>query len=94
MIHMTNGYDPMLAAAGRTEELEQYADELGILHSVAYVTFQELATRVSHRNTGKACNDPVADRIAERITQLGGEPNALQFTRRKALGGPVQAQVR
>lgn len=67
MIHMTNGYDPMLAAAGRTEELEQYADELGILHSVAYVTFQELATRVSHRNTGKACGDPIADRMLQRV---------------------------
>lgn len=67
MIHMTNGYDPMLAAAGRTDELEEYADELGILHSVAYVTFQELATRVSHRNTGKACGDPIADKMLQRI---------------------------
>ena len=30
----------------------------------------------------------------EAGTQLGGEPDALQFTRREALGGPVQAQVR
>ncbi|WP_448222687.1 acyl-ACP desaturase [Gordonia iterans] len=67
MIHMTNGYDPMLAAAGRTDKLEEYADELGILHSVAYVTFQELATRVSHRNTGKACGDPIADKMLQRI---------------------------
>ncbi|AFR50482.1 MULTISPECIES: acyl-ACP desaturase [Gordonia] len=67
MIHMTNGYDPMLAAAGRVDELEEHADELGILHSVAYVTFQELATRVSHRNTGKACNDPIADKMLQRI---------------------------
>ena len=67
MIHMTNGYDPMLAAAGRTDELEEYADELGILHSVAYVTFQELATRVSHRNTGKACGDAIADKMLQRI---------------------------
>ncbi|MFC0314526.1 acyl-ACP desaturase [Gordonia phosphorivorans] len=68
MIHMTNGYDPMLAAAGRTEELEgQDIDGVGLLHSVAYVTFQELATRVSHRNTGKACNDPIADRMLQRV---------------------------
>ncbi|GAA4489529.1 acyl-ACP desaturase [Rhodococcus olei] len=54
MVHMTNGY----SSPGDTE---------GLLHSVAYVTFQELATRVSHRNTGKACNDDVADRMLARI---------------------------
>ncbi|MBM4507380.1 acyl-ACP desaturase [Rhodococcus hoagii] len=39
----------------------------GLLTSVAYVTFQELATRVSHRNTGKACQDPIADKMLQRI---------------------------
>ncbi|MFT3899130.1 MAG: acyl-ACP desaturase [Gordonia sp. (in: high G+C Gram-positive bacteria)] len=70
MIHMTNGYDPVLVAADRMEDLvNEYgdADEIGLLHSVAYVTFQELATRVSHRNTGKACDDPIADRMLQRI---------------------------
>ena len=33
-----------------------------------YVSFQELATRVSHRNTGKACNDPVAEQLLARIS--------------------------
>ncbi|QRY62997.1 acyl-ACP desaturase [Gordonia sp. PDNC005] len=67
MIHMTNGYDPMLAAADRADEMAANGEEIGLLHSVAYVTFQELATRVSHRNTGKACNDPIADRMLQRI---------------------------
>ncbi|ALG83765.1 acyl-ACP desaturase [Gordonia phthalatica] len=67
MIHMTNGYDPMLAAADRAEEMKANGEEVGLLHSVAYVTFQELATRVSHRNTGKACNDPIADKMLQRI---------------------------
>jgi acyl-[acyl-carrier-protein] desaturase len=31
------------------------------------VTFQELATRVSHRNTGRVCNDAIADRMLQRI---------------------------
>ncbi|WP_280260865.1 acyl-ACP desaturase [Nocardia abscessus] len=54
MIHMANGV--------------QSPDGWGgFLTSVAYVTFQELATRVSHRNTGKACNDAVADRMLQRI---------------------------
>ncbi|OZF42122.1 acyl-ACP desaturase, partial [Rhodococcus sp. 14-1411-2a] len=55
MIHMTNGY---VSPAG---------SQVGLLHSVAYVTFQELATRVSHRNTGKVCDDPIADRMLQRI---------------------------
>jgi hypothetical protein len=32
-----------------------------------YVAFQELATRVAHRNTGRLANDPVADRLLTRI---------------------------
>ncbi|EFV11678.1 hypothetical protein HMPREF9336_03460 [Segniliparus rugosus ATCC BAA-974] len=39
-----------------------------MLHTVCYVTFQELATRVSHRNTGKACNEPIADKLLQRIS--------------------------
>jgi acyl-[acyl-carrier-protein] desaturase len=58
MEHMTNGF----ASAVATD-----TDAIGFLHSVAYVTFQELATRVSHRNTGKVCNDPIADRMLQRI---------------------------
>lgn len=52
MAHMTNGY----ASGGKS-----------MLQTVAYVSFQELATRVSHRNTGKACGDPVADRMLARV---------------------------
>ncbi|MEG8181855.1 acyl-ACP desaturase [Nocardia terpenica] len=54
MIHMTNG----VAAP------EEWG---GFLQNVAYVTFQELATRVSHRNTGKVCDDPIADRMLQRV---------------------------
>ncbi|MFF7154821.1 acyl-ACP desaturase [Streptomyces sp. NPDC008139] len=38
-----------------------------MVHSVAYVAFQELATRVSHRNTGHQSGDPVCDRMLARI---------------------------
>jgi acyl-[acyl-carrier-protein] desaturase len=37
------------------------------LHGLAYVAFQELATRISHRNTGRYSDDPVADKIMIRI---------------------------
>ncbi|GAA2473928.1 acyl-ACP desaturase [Streptomyces thermolineatus] len=38
-----------------------------MLHSVAYVAFQELATRISHRNAGHHSGDPVCDRMLARI---------------------------
>jgi acyl-[acyl-carrier-protein] desaturase len=59
MEHVTNGF-----AATAAEEAVHKTD---FLLSVAYVTFQELATRISHRNTGKVCNDPIADRLLQRI---------------------------
>lgn len=38
-----------------------------IFDALTYVTFQELATRVSHRNTGKACAEPIADELLKRV---------------------------
>jgi acyl-[acyl-carrier-protein] desaturase len=40
-----------------------------VLHSIAYVSFQELATRVSHRNTGRISGDLVCDQLLARIAQ-------------------------
>ena len=34
---------------------------------MAYAAFQELATRISHRNTGRYSDDPVADKIIVRV---------------------------
>ena len=39
-----------------------------LFDSVIYVTFQELATRISHRNTGKACNETIADQMLAKIS--------------------------
>jgi acyl-[acyl-carrier-protein] desaturase len=38
-----------------------------MLDALSYVTFQELATRVSHRNTGRACAEPTADELLKRV---------------------------
>ena len=38
-----------------------------LLHGVAYVSFQELATRVSHRNTGHLSGDEICDQLMQRI---------------------------
>ena len=53
MVHMQAGY------------ANAHDDE--VLHSVAYVAFQELATRISHRNTGKATGDPIAEQLLARV---------------------------
>jgi acyl-[acyl-carrier-protein] desaturase len=38
-----------------------------LLHSLAYVTVQELATRQAHRNAGAACGDVVGEQLMARI---------------------------
>ncbi|GGJ76167.1 acyl-ACP desaturase [Pilimelia anulata] len=40
---------------------------MDMLGSVAYVSFQELATRVAHRNTGKVSDDPICDLLLGKI---------------------------
>src|SRR6202011_1234369 len=37
------------------------------IEALAYVSFQELATRISHRNTGRASGCPVAEQLLTRI---------------------------
>ena len=44
-------------------------DSYDALHSVAYVSFQELATRIAHRNTGKVSQDPDCERLLSRVAQ-------------------------
>ena len=38
-----------------------------MLHTIAYVTFQELATRISHRNTGRISDDPICEGMLARV---------------------------
>jgi acyl-[acyl-carrier-protein] desaturase len=39
----------------------------GFIESIAYVSFQELATRVAHRNTGVISGEPICDQLLARI---------------------------
>ncbi|MDQ1323245.1 MAG: acyl-[acyl-carrier-protein] desaturase [Chloroflexota bacterium] len=66
---VTRNIDPVLLERGRMNQLERGYDMASpdTLHGLAYVAFQELATRISHRNTGRYSDDPVADRIMVRI---------------------------
>ncbi len=54
MTHMTAGFT------------NAYADD-SALHGIAYVSFQELATRVAHRNTGRISGDPLCDQLLARV---------------------------
>ncbi|MQA24613.1 MAG: acyl-ACP desaturase [Micromonosporaceae bacterium] len=66
---VTRAVDPVALERARMDHMSTGFESPyhGVLHSLAYVSFQELATRISHRNTGKATDDPVADRLLARI---------------------------
>ncbi len=66
---VTRNIDPIALERGRMTQLQQGYDlnSPDLLHGLAYVTFQELATRIAHRNTGRYSDDPVADKIMVRI---------------------------
>lgn len=66
---VTRNIDPILLERGRMTQLEKGYDHDSpdTLHGLAYVAFQELATRIAHRNTGRYSDDPVADKIMVRI---------------------------
>ena len=67
----TRGVDPY-----ELEDLRMAHMQLGyqtpydgdMLHTIAYVSFQEMATRISHRNTGKISNDPIAETLLQRVS--------------------------
>ncbi|GAA3444917.1 acyl-ACP desaturase [Planomonospora venezuelensis] len=66
---VTRAVDPVaLERARMTHMGEGFTNSYdGVLHSLAYVSFQELATRISHRNTGKASGDPNCERLLAKI---------------------------
>jgi acyl-[acyl-carrier-protein] desaturase len=67
---VTRGVDPVQLERDRMAQMKQgyhSPEGQGVLDVIAYVSFQELATRIAHRNTGLATNDPVADRLMKRI---------------------------
>src|SRR5579885_1496505 len=66
---VTRGVDPVELERARMDYMTSGYDsgDKTPLQAVAYVSFQELATRVSHRNTGKASGCPVAERLLSRI---------------------------
>ncbi len=66
---VTRGADPIGLERDRMFAMSQGFDreEAFALREMAYVSFQELATRVSHRNTGRACAEPYAEKLLTRV---------------------------
>jgi acyl-[acyl-carrier-protein] desaturase len=52
MVHTAAGYN---------------SGDKSMLEALAYVSFQELATRISHRSTGRASGCPVAEQLLTRV---------------------------
>lgn len=73
MTHMSTGY-----RATHPGEL---------LHGLAYVSFQELATRISHRNTGRFTEDPMCEQLLARIA---ADENLHMIFYRNLLGAALE----
>src|SRR6187397_954997 len=88
---VTRNMDPVLLERGRMTQLQQGYDHdaPNTLRGLAYVAFQELATRISHRNTGKYSDDPVADRI---MTRIAADENLHMVFYRDILGAALKIQ--
>ena len=68
----TRAVDPIALEQARMVHMESgFTSDftMNALGSVAYVSFQELATRVSHRNTGKVSEDPICEALLAKIAQ-------------------------
>jgi hypothetical protein len=65
---VTRNIDPVALERGRMATVQQgWTADKTALGLMAYAAFQELATRISHRNTGRYSDDPVADKIMLRV---------------------------
>jgi acyl-[acyl-carrier-protein] desaturase len=68
---VTRGVDPdeLERARMQTMEVGYDSEDKPLLHVCAYVSFQELATRVSHRNTGRYTEEPIAEKLLTRVAK-------------------------
>ncbi|MEO7132376.1 MAG: acyl-ACP desaturase [Dermatophilaceae bacterium] len=68
---VTRGVDPNELERARMETMEvgYNSDDKALLNVCAYVSFQELATRISHRNTGRYTNEPIAEKLLTRVAK-------------------------
>jgi acyl-[acyl-carrier-protein] desaturase len=74
MTHMSTGYDSPHSHHP--------------VNSIAYVSFQELATRISHRNTGAHAGEPVCERL---LAKIANDENLHMVFYRNLLGAAFDA---
>ena len=68
---VTRGCDPTALERGRMDQAlrgwyPEFAEQ-GPLDGVVFTTLQELATRISHRNTGAITDDETAEKLCSRV---------------------------
>jgi len=87
---VTRAIDPVALEDARMAHMQEgfAAIKPGMLNGLAYVSFQELATRVSHRNTGKATGDPIAEQLLARIAL---DENLHMLFYRNVMGEAINA---
>jgi len=88
---VTRAVDPDVLEAERmaTVSAGYRAPEKDLLRAVAYVAFQELATRVAHRNTGLLSDDPLLDRLLARVA---ADENLHMVLYRGLVGAALDAE--
>ena len=66
---VTRAIDPVALERARMQQVRsgQVPAPLDIYEALAYLSMQELATRIAHRNTGKMMNDEVGEAIMLRV---------------------------
>ncbi|MGH3242839.1 MAG: acyl-ACP desaturase [Spirillospora sp.] len=88
----TRAVDPVALERARMRHMEAgYDADHGdsFLHGAAYVSFQELATRVSHRNTGMASGDPLCEQM---LTRVAADENLHMIFYRNLLAAALEAE--
>jgi acyl-[acyl-carrier-protein] desaturase len=70
----TRAIDPVELERGRMTQVSRGEVPMppDAAHGLAYLTLQELATRIAHRNTGKLLGDPVGYEV---MAKVGGDEN-------------------
>ena len=69
---VTRGVDPVSLERARMDHVSRGyypASDMTPFDGLVYVTLQELATRIAHKNTGAITNEPVATKMMSRIAQ-------------------------
>jgi acyl-[acyl-carrier-protein] desaturase len=88
---VTRAIDPVALERARMAHLQVgYAMPYGadMLRGATYVAFQELATRISHRNTGRASGDPLCEQMMARVAK---DENLHMIFYRNFIGAAFEA---